>query len=736
MWIDRHIVPLRRATNSTGQRPIQPMGRAALQKSILMMGASQLVRSIYRCNLHLAALGGNVDEVAELLNDGFDVNALDPFRSTTALHDAVERGHIDVISILVDRGADVEAKNGSGYTPLHEAILAQKLDCCRRLIEKGANPNARTGNDWPLLHVACEACTSIEIPKVLLDAGADIDAVSAGGRSALHLVCEGAIRRPVRCCELLLAKGCRVDIRDSQGWTPLHRAIYHGHVELCRLLVSNGADTSARITARHVTPLHLAVIYDLRDVFELLLDNGADANAADCNKSTPLHHAIRLDNAFMVESLVETYNADPNSRDDNGMSCLHLAAHYGNDRVILSILGPTRRKPIDLEDVCDGLTPLHFAAKGGHEHAVRALLAHGARFNAPAGESRHYALHGAGKTPLDLATDAGHEATARVLELAEQLLQAAASDDKAQAESLAEQRAAVNARDCSDGKTALHHAVGNANVQLVDYLLSRGARIDKATGDGQTALHLSLVLRDYRLVQVIMGHAQANLFGVDLCRFLDAKTVREGDTALHMAARLGQLDIVKSLVAAGAAYDMENECGLIPAGLAQGEALRRYFRTVNQFATSAMMHDINRMSKIIEREPSVAYARGHRDGRTALFRAIQVHRILRASGTVRERRRAWIASGGGETVLHAASSSGDAGVIDGLIAEHGDDPRFVDAKTLGANNTALHLASSVAVARKLLNNGACKDSKNSAGKRPADIAVDAEVRALLTSFIC
>jgi hypothetical protein len=87
-------------------------------------------------------------------------------------------------------------------------------------------------------------------------------------------------------------QACWDDIhaRDSNGSTPLHRAVAEGDEELVQLLVSMGADLNAR-DLEGKTPLHIAIIRDRKEISTLLLTHGADPSLEDGEGKMPLHYA-------------------------------------------------------------------------------------------------------------------------------------------------------------------------------------------------------------------------------------------------------------------------------------------------------------------------------------------------------------------------------------------------------------------------------------------------------------
>ena len=102
--------------------------------------------------LHVAALGGDMDEVKRLVEAGADVNAVSVYQATP-LHWAVQGSSVkpDILSYLVEHGADVNAKNTWGVTPLHLTSSFGNVPATRRLLELGADPTVTDGmNQTPV----------------------------------------------------------------------------------------------------------------------------------------------------------------------------------------------------------------------------------------------------------------------------------------------------------------------------------------------------------------------------------------------------------------------------------------------------------------------------------------------------------------------------------------------------------------------------------------------------------
>lgn len=141
------------------------------------------------------------------------------------------------------------------------------------------------------------------IAKVLLAAGATVNAPGKGHGSVLHSAAAGGGTSVAR---VLLDAGADVNAHDEDGLTPLHSAAAWGHVELTRMLLAAGADANAP-DKHSQTPLHLIAHRSIpplavyASVARVLLDAGARPNARAADGSTPLQLAklsaarLRLD---------------------------------------------------------------------------------------------------------------------------------------------------------------------------------------------------------------------------------------------------------------------------------------------------------------------------------------------------------------------------------------------------------------------------------------------------------
>jgi len=124
------------------------------------------------------------DMVQLLLDQGADVNAKDA-AGKTPLHWAA-KADLDTVRTLMSAGAEVNAKDDLDRTPLHFLSASAAPDIVILLVKAGADVNAKTANDWTPLHGVAKFGTPENI-KILLGAGADASLVNEMGETPFDL---------------------------------------------------------------------------------------------------------------------------------------------------------------------------------------------------------------------------------------------------------------------------------------------------------------------------------------------------------------------------------------------------------------------------------------------------------------------------------------------------------------------------------------------------------------------
>ncbi|XP_046750138.1 transient receptor potential channel pyrexia-like [Diprion similis] len=239
-----------------------------------------------RCALHLAAQQNHVDVVRWLLERGaaienrFEVRFLpkdEPYSAIainswpncdvgqnlplpecwgrTALHQAVKAGHVDIVNLLLDAGANPDARDQRGVTPLHLAAVtvdpSDQMDMSRfeRIVDALVSASASVNIVHPdtgttALHHAV-TLGSCKATKRLLEGGAWPTARCIGtGITPLHIAASAGFHDILRIL-LSYMDSSFVDVQDEIGRTPLHAAAYQGHLTSIRVLVDNGGNLAS-----------------------------------------------------------------------------------------------------------------------------------------------------------------------------------------------------------------------------------------------------------------------------------------------------------------------------------------------------------------------------------------------------------------------------------------------------------------------------------------------------------
>ena len=279
-----------------------------------------------------AAAGGHLEVVKMLLESGADVN-LQGGSYGTPLQAAAAGGQVSVVQLLLQVGADVNIQGGLYGNPLQAAAVIGQDHVVQLLLEHGAVVNSQGGHYGNALQAAI-AKGKGSVAMLLIKAGASIN-ITGGfyGSSLVAAVIEGHDHM----VQALIDHGADVSIERFPNRTLVHEAASLGHVEVMRVLLCtklevSSVDNSAR-TALHdaaakghalalelllqhkvdvdakdkdgMTALHCAADGGFPASVEVLLNNGADINAIDRQRSTPLHLAIQRRDGAVHRLLID-----------------------------------------------------------------------------------------------------------------------------------------------------------------------------------------------------------------------------------------------------------------------------------------------------------------------------------------------------------------------------------------------------------------------------------------------
>lgn len=176
-----------------------------------------------------------------LLANGADVNGVDHSDYVKIpILVAADIGDVEIMKLLLDAGARIEAKNDLGLTPIMIATLRKNHEAVEFLLFRGCNVNATTRTGATALMMAARD-KSLEIVKALVKAGADANTAADGGVTALM-----AAGDDPDIVEVLLSAGANMASADEQGWTVVCYALKEKQTKKLAALVKNGARADCR----------------------------------------------------------------------------------------------------------------------------------------------------------------------------------------------------------------------------------------------------------------------------------------------------------------------------------------------------------------------------------------------------------------------------------------------------------------------------------------------------------
>ncbi|XP_050993076.1 transient receptor potential cation channel, subfamily N, member 1 isoform X2 [Labeo rohita] len=415
----------------------------------------------------------------------------------------------------------------SGLNLLMVAVRESRLSVVDRLLELGVNPSDKTKDGRSALHVAA-AHSKEEIVKLL--ARKTDPNLPAGPNDQLPL--HYAASRPtgglgaVQTLLKISSKDARLT-PDKDGCLPLLLAVEAGNVGIVRELLSGQSEPQIKAvkTANGDTALHICCRRKDAEMAKVLVEFGANADSQNNEWQTPLHIAALEGDENMLKFLYHC-KANPNILDKMDRSPLHIAAEQGHTNVVEILT--EKFKSCVLARTKNGNTLLHIASQYGHPTTTLALLRKGVPLHMP-NKSGAVCLHAAAKR--------GHTAVVKAL------LQKGAHVDATS----------------KDGLTALHIAVENCKPQVVQMLLGFGAHVQLRGGRAQeTPLHIAARVKE--------GERAAEML---LKSGADVNAEQEnGETAMHVAARHGALQMIQALIQDGGDVTWKSKVGESPLHVA------------------------------------------------------------------------------------------------------------------------------------------------------------------------
>lgn len=484
------------------------------------------------------------------------------------------------------------------------------------------------------------------------------------------------------------------------------------------------------------------------------------------------HSTVRVGDRASAQRLLDIGDININARDESGMTALHIAALKRPEMLpFLYQCGARIDAPAP-----GGNTALHLAAGAGSEEGVRYLLDLGADprlTNAEGNTAAFYAEDAAIRDAINHAAarpvhqPAPEEVKPAVSAVQEELCRAAWDGDEDTVRNLLQLGVNPNVRD-RNGYLALHEAARESHIPIVTLLLNAGAEMNGRDERGQTALHAVMhcvglgrlrarakeLFKTYSLGREVEGNVQEELIeAFFLARGADVNAQEEeyGETALHVAARSENMDMVRRLLAYGANPTLRNRQGKTAAEIVRNdEEVQNHLKRAEQEWQAQRARDLATVQSLLADQGRpldnlrvfAAEAKGERSiPGPAEFKnppiAFPLHQAVRtgnkkavldllaAGADVNARN----ATGG--TALHMAAIGEPEILL--LLLQCGAKIDALDQW----GNSALHVAAGIgdkACVQHLLTHGANCRLQNSAGETAALCAENAEIIRNINRF--
>ena len=481
-----------------GQTPLHLAaiyGHNAIAKYLLENNADTSVQdSSGATPLHEAVRYGNVEIAKALLNSGANVNARDNLGKTPVMLILPKEKTAELYKLLISFRADLTQKDMFGDTVLHTAsMLNVGANTFGILIDGGADVDARNKEGVTPLAIAVQK-NDLETVKLLTASGADIHTQDTNGNSPLSIALAGS-------SEMLEAvvNEKNAGLTDSNGNTPLHLAlICDAPLAKIQYIISLMKDVNTRNKDGN-SALFLSILKNRQKVGELLLAKNADIFSTNTNNNSPLRLALKYGGS--VQDWLIT-SRTIKQKDGTGNTVLHYAAEWqykdaisglvmkGADISAKNANGETplfsavkTNNPVIIQTVVDcgadikerdnlGSTAMHTAVRWDAPDSINKLISLGINVNAQ---------NTAGKSPLAEAVVAGK------YEIAKQLLASGADPNTSD----------------SNGVTVLMDAIRGCSKDSVQLLLGYGANPNVQEVNGRNAYHEAAYMADKEIIRLI-----------------------------------------------------------------------------------------------------------------------------------------------------------------------------------------------------------------------------------------
>lgn len=288
----------------------------------------------------IACIDGNVSKVTELLDSGANPEARDGFDHQTGLVFSANRGHLSIVTLLVKRGADINASDDKGWTALSEASYRGRTSIVEFLLKNKASTLPSTswidsqehGNAvfWCIESSVNSYREKVEIVKLLLEHNAEPEGFDAQNRDALEIAKNRNYTEIVNLLEKYKTKRIA-----EQNKYALLEAIRNQDIAKVKIYLDKKVNPNS-LLENGESLLNYAVSVQNYGIVKLLLEHGANPNTSNELGTQAVMAAVRYSNIQILNLLI-SYGVNLNQKDKKGRTALFYAIE-NNDTSILKML--------------------------------------------------------------------------------------------------------------------------------------------------------------------------------------------------------------------------------------------------------------------------------------------------------------------------------------------------------------------------------------------------------------
>lgn len=280
---------------------------------------------------------------------------------------AIQNNNITEVERLLQSGSKITETDDDGDGVLQYAALYASPECMKLLLEKGADVHAKNKLGETAL---ITSANNIDKLRLLIQHGADVNAVTNRRNTTLLAACVGNGQREI--IQLLLDKGADPKATNDRGETTLMHIALYGDTSIAAQLVKLGVDINQRASNKE-TALFMSSRTANNEMVRWLLKNGADANMLDMYEAKPLAYAIVVCDLPTVTEMARQ-TKEINKPDIDGMTLLMWAAYSEEDRPEVIQVLLKNKASTKIKDK-KGDTALSWALKKGNTKTAELLKA-------------------------------------------------------------------------------------------------------------------------------------------------------------------------------------------------------------------------------------------------------------------------------------------------------------------------------------------------------------------------